>query len=227
VGCDREDPQCNLAHSFDHGWAVPIAQDFIRSVMEAHPERRFVLMGHSLGPTIIRDALRRLFVNECFPVFDRIDHLILLSGGNRGVAVACGANECGVNNTMRGRSACEIGNRDAYAPSCFQLALSGPNEEDHTPCADGYTAFGATDACGGNVVRYTTLVIEDYEQTPQDLCVSEATSLLSGDATNLTFPVSEVDESCYFWCGALKNHIASARSLMAMDIIMGDFLGVD
>ncbi len=218
--CDPSNPICNMPHSFNHGWATPLTMHFIRSVMEANPERRVALIGHSLGVTIIRDALRRLFTRDGFNPYPQVAHVIGLSGGNRGVSETCGASECGVNNTLRGDCACEIGNRDAYMATCFQRALSGPEDQDHIPCADGCNAYGAAGVCGDHSVRYTTLVMADREDgTQEDLCVSERSSRLDG-ADNRTIAVESKDESCYFLCGVLRNHFSSARSQEAIDTVL-------
>lgn len=206
----------NAAKNMDHGWAVPITQHFIRAAMEAHPDRRFVVVGFSLGVTVTRDALRRLSVNEGFDVFSRLDHAIYMAGANHGVSSFA---LCGSNPTMRGRVACQMGNRAAFAPTEFLLPLNGAMGEHETPCADGQTAFGRADACGDNAVRYTTIVMEDLpggEQ--QDLFVSEASSALRG-ADNRTIGLNDVDESNYFFCGLFRNHYGAARSEAAMDVV--------
>lgn len=206
----------NAAKNMDHGWAVPITQHFIRSAMEAHPDRRFVIMGFSLGVTVARDALRRLAVNDGFDVFSRLDHAIYLAGANHGVSSFA---LCGSNPTMRGRVACEMGNRAAFAPTDFLRPLNGAEGEYETPCADGESAFGLEGACGGNTVQYTTIVMEDLpggEQ--QDLFVSEASSALRG-ADNRTIGLNDVDESNYFFCGLFRNHYGAARSEAALEVV--------
>jgi pimeloyl-ACP methyl ester carboxylesterase len=223
TGSDPADcmgPTCNVAHTMDHGWGVPIVMHFIRSVAAAHPDRQLALIGHSFGVTVIRDALRRLDVNEHADLWPRIDEVILLSGGNHGVSMACGFSECGVNTTMRGRAACQIGNRDAWEPNCWSLPLSGPAGAWETPCADGDSAFGRTGACGGHAVQYTTIVISnDDAGTPQDICVSEQAAMLQG-ADNETLAGTSIDESDYFLCGVLETHFASQRSLEAMNLVL-------
>ena len=106
--CDlQNDPECNSPHSFNHGWSTPIAQHFIYSAMKAFPDRDFVLIGHSLGVTIIRDALRRLLLHygphsddKSFNPYAQLDRVILLSGGNRGVSSGCG------HGGMTGKDSC-------------------------------------------------------------------------------------------------------------------------
>ncbi|HSO38784.1 MAG TPA: hypothetical protein VLT33_39915, partial [Labilithrix sp.] len=44
----------NAGLNFDHGWAVPILQHFIDSVMTAFPDRQLSLAAFSVGPTIAR-----------------------------------------------------------------------------------------------------------------------------------------------------------------------------
>lgn len=211
---------CNVAHTMDHGWGVPIVMHFIDRVAAAHPNRHLALVGHSFGATVIRDALRRLHVNENAGLWSRIDDVILLSGGNHGVSVACGFGECGVNTTMRGRAACQIGNRDAWQPNCWSLALNGPSGAWEAPCADGDSAYGTAGACSGHVVDHTTIVIsDDSNGTPQDICVSEQAAMVKG-GENLTVAGTSIDESDYFACGVLETHFASQRSLEAMNLVL-------
>lgn len=206
----------NAAKNMDHGWAVPIAQHFIRATMEANPGRRFVVVGFSLGVTVIRDALRRLYVNEGFNPFGQLDHAILMAGANHGVSSFA---LCGANPTMRGRVACQMGNRAAFEPTSFLQPLNGPGGAYETPCADGNSAYGAAGACEGNTVRYTTIVMEDLPTgEQQDLFVSQASAALAG-ADNRTIGLNDVDQSNYFFCGLFRNHYGAARSEAALEVV--------
>jgi pimeloyl-ACP methyl ester carboxylesterase len=207
----------NAAKNMDHGWGVPIVQHFVRAVLEANPGRHVSLVGHSFGVTVIRDALRRLFVEEGFPVFERVDDLVLLAGSNHGVSTFA---LCGANPTMRGRVACEMGNRAAYSPTEFMGPLNGPDGAFESPCADGSTAFGATNACGGHRVEYTTIVMRDKENgEQQDIFVSEASSRLLG-AHNRLIGLNDFDQTDYFFCGLFKDHYGPARALPALEVVM-------
>jgi pimeloyl-ACP methyl ester carboxylesterase len=218
--CDCDDITiCNFTNTMDHGWGVPIVMHFIQSVADAYPDRRISIVGHSFGVTVIRDALRRLHRNG-YPVFSRLQDVVLASGGNHGVSSYCGYNCCGQCPHMRGTCACEMGNRDAFEPTCFSRPLSGPDGAWEAPCADGQTAFGCPDACGGNAVAYTTVVMEDMADGSQrDVCVSEASAELRGTA-NLTISLDSVDLTNYFFCGFLDNHFGSIRSGEGLDTIM-------
>jgi hypothetical protein len=146
--------------------------------------------------------------------------VVLLSGANHGVSSYCGYDCCGQCATMRGRCACEMGFRDAFEPTCFSLALNGPGGAWETPCADGQTAFGRGDACGGHAVRYTTIVMEDeVDGSQRDLCTSESSAALAG-AENYTIALESPDLSDYFYCTLLQNHFGSQRSLEALNLIM-------
>lgn len=207
----------NAAKNMDHGWGVPIVQHFVRSVLEAYPDRHISVIGHSFGATVIRDALRRLFVNDGLPIWGRIDDVVLLAGGHHGVSTFA---LCGANPTMRGRVTCEMGNRAAYSPTDFMSPLNGPGGAWETPCSDGSSAFGATNACGGNTVEYTTIVMRDKENgEQQDIFVSEASSRLAG-ADNQLIGLNEFDQTDYFFCGLFKDHYGPARALPALEIIM-------
>lgn len=223
TGSDPADcmgPTCNVAHTMDHGWGVPIVMHFIERVAAAYPNRHLAIVGHSFGATVIRDALRRLHVKKNAGLWSRIDDVILLSGGNHGVSTACGFGECGTNTTMRGRAACQIGNRDAWQPNCWSLPLNGSSGAWETPCADGDSAYGQTGVCGNHVIKYTTIVIsDDSNGTPQDICVSEQAAMVKG-GENLTVAGTSVDESDYFACGVLETHFASQRSLEAMNMVL-------
>ncbi len=217
-----DDPQGNndtqnAARNVDHGWATPIAQHFIESAMTAWPDRRFTIMGFSLGSTIIRDALRRLHAAGLQP-YARLEDAILLAGAHHGVSTY--AKLCGKNPTMRGRVSCQLGSRDAYAPTDFLVTLNGPNGAWEAPCADGNTAFGGVNACGGNAVSWTTIVMRDIaDGSYQDEFVSEASSHILG-ATNHLIELEDTDPSGYFFNGLLKNHYGAQRSPAALALIM-------
>jgi pimeloyl-ACP methyl ester carboxylesterase len=209
----------NAAKNMDHGWGVPLAQHFIRSVADAYPDRRISLAGFSFGVTVIRDALRRMDVVDGAPLWHRIEDLMLLAGGNHGVSTF---RLCGANPTMRGQVTCEMGDRAAFSPTPFLTTLNGADGSFETPCGDGGLAFGR-DVCEGNTIDYTTIVMQDIPGgTQQDLFVSEASAALSG-ADNVTIGLNDFDESDYFFCGLFKNHYGAARSLVALDHIMTRF----
>lgn len=214
----------NLAQNFDHGWAVPIAQNLFESVMKAYPDRQISIVGHSLGPTVIRDALRRLHRANAKP-FEHVKDLVFLAGANHGVSSY--RSLCGVNPTMRGTVACQLGDRTAYTPTDFLKPLNGPDGAFETPCLDGDVAFGQKGVCGGHKVRYTTIVMADHTDGKQeDEFVSQASSALQG-ANNLTIPIGSVDGTGYFCgqtagqpTGLLKNHFGPARSDAALALVM-------
>jgi pimeloyl-ACP methyl ester carboxylesterase len=218
-----DDPQSNndtenAARNIDHGWATPIAQRFIRSAMEGNPGRRVSVIGFSLGATVIRDALRRLHLEPDFSPWPQLEDVVLLAGANHGVSTY--ARLCGKNPTMRGQVACEMGSRDNFTATDFMRALNGPSGAYETPCSDGETAFGEPDACGGNPVQYTTVVMRDIaDGSYQDEFVSERSSALAG-ADNRLLALEDTDESGYFFNGLLKNHYGAARSKAALDIIV-------
>jgi len=203
----------NAALNFDHGWAVPILQHFIDSVMTAWPDRKISIVGFSVGPTIVRDALRRLHRANKKP-FERIDDLVLAAGANHGVSSF--RKLCGPNPTMRGKVACELGDRTTYTPSPFLEKLNGPNDAWDTPCSDGDTAYGQKGVCGDNKVTYTTIVMKDVKEgTYQDEFVSEGSAHLNG-ANNLTVELTDNDTSNYFYNGLFKNHYGAIRSEAAL-----------
>ena len=212
----------NAARNVDHGWATPLVQHFIGAALEAEPDRRFVLIGFSLGSTIIRDALRRLHLAAADGGVDpwpQLDQVILLAGAHHGVSTF--ARLCGKNPTMRGQVACELGSRDNYAPTDFLSAINGPDGAYETPCADGDSAFGEAGACGGNTVTYTTVVMRDIaDGSYQDEFVSELSSNLDG-AENHLLELTDTDESGYFFDGLLRNHYGASRSQAALDIVVG------
>jgi pimeloyl-ACP methyl ester carboxylesterase len=207
----------NAAQNFDHGWAVPIAQHFFEKVFAAYPDRQFSIVGFSLGPTIIRDALRRMHRANLKP-FERIKDLVLAAGGNHGVSSFRAL--CDKNPTMRGKVACELGDLTAFQPTKFLIPLNGPDGAFETPCLDGNIAFGQSGVCGGHAVRYTTVVMKDKpDGTFQDEFVSEGSSQLKG-ANNLTVPVGNPDVSKYFCDGLLDDHYGAVRSEAGATLIM-------
>ena len=207
----------NAAKNIDHGWYVPILQHFIDSMMTAYPTRKFSIVGFSLGPTVVRDALRRLHRAGKKP-FERIQTLVLASGANHGVSSF--RTLCGTNPTMRGKVACEMGDRTSYSPTTFLTPNNGPNGAYETPCGDGNNAFGQSGVCGGNKVKYVTIVMSDPPNgTLQDEFVSEGSAALAG-ATNLKVGLGDIDTSNYFVKGAFKNHYGAIRSENGLTQIM-------
>ena len=217
---DANDPTNNRSHNMDHGWATPLVQNFIEAaLMEYAGNRKLVVIGHSMGVTTARDALRRTYVRFTNPdddwninPFAHLKNVILLSGGNHGVSTYDGSpagggkHYCAEFKNMKGKVACEMGSRAAYAPTYFGKPLNGPEGLFETPCADGSYAFGHTDACYDdlnttpNVVRYLTIVMEDEQNgTQKDKYVSEQASKLDNDpcVSNQTVPLSAFDTSGY------------------------------
>ncbi len=206
----------NAAQNFDHAWAVPITQHFIDSVLGANPGRKIALVGFSVGPTIIRDALRRLHREKKKP-YERISQLVYAAGGHHGVSTF--RKLCGPNPTMRGKIACELGDRTAFQDTDISRPNNGPNGAWETPCADGKTAYGQSGVCGDHKVRYLTLVMRDVKEgTYQDEFVSEGASALKG-ADNKTVELTDNDDTGYFFNGIFKNHYGALRSSAALDLI--------
>ncbi|MBX3186113.1 MAG: MFS transporter [Labilithrix sp.] len=206
----------NAAMNFDHGWAVPIVEHFIDAVMTAFPDRQLSLVAFSVGPTIARDALRRLHRAKKKP-FERFTHLVFAAGSHHGVSSFRAL--CGTNPTMRGRVACELGDRTSYQPTKFLEPLNGPGGAWETPCLDGDTAFGQRGVCGGHKVSYTTVVMQDVKEgTYQDEFVSEGSAKLQG-ANNLTVSLQDDDLTGYFYNGLFKNHMGAIRSEAALKVI--------
>ena len=207
----------NAGQNFDHGWAVPILEHFIDSVMSAFPDRDLSLVAFSVGPTIARDALRRLHRDGKKP-YERFKDLVFAAGAHHGVSSF--RTLCGTNPTMRGKIACELGDRTSFMPTDFLKPNNGPDGAWETPCSDGDSAFGQKGVCNGHKVTYTTVVMQDVSQgTYQDEFVSEGSAKLNG-ATNLTVGLTDNDLSNYFYNGLFKNHMGSIRSDAALKIIV-------
>lgn len=222
----------NPFFNIDHGWATPMLQSLIKSVMTNNPSRQVAVIGHSLGVTVIRDALRRLYVEHkagttgAVNPFAQLADVILLSGANHGVAngqVLCEGTRA-VN--MSGQIACQMGDRGAFTPTGFSMAINGPSDVFSTPCADGDYAFGDHAACDDNVVDYTTVTMEDIpDGNLQDEFVSEGSSMLdNGDCVeNVLITLGDYDTSGYFFTGApgfFANHFGSPRSNAGMQLIL-------
>lgn len=208
----------NPAKNFDHGWATPILEATIRSLHKKYPTRKINMAGFSLGSTIIRDALRRMHHRGEAP-FTYVHALHLASGANHGVVTfptLCGDPANPTNKTMRGTVACQLGNRDGFAPTPFLTPLNGTAGAFETPCADGNTAYGQKNVCGGNKVLYTTVVYKDPPNGPlQDEFVSQTSAALLG-ADNKT--VDQDDVTTYFLNGIFKHHNGSIRSVQGVAI---------
>lgn len=224
----------NPALNVDHGWSVPIAQEFIKRVAENESDRRISVIGFSLGATVVRDALRRLFVefqdgDWDVNIFTRLQDVIVASGAQHGVSTGA---LCGTNNTMRGTITCEMGQRNQYTQTGFHTPLGGPSfdagEGDtgywyESPCADGSYAFGLRDVCGDNAVQYTTITMSDLQDgTQQDAFTSEYASRLFPDACvdNVVNGLNDFDTSGYFLNGLFRNHYGAVRSQISLDTIV-------
>jgi hypothetical protein len=203
----------NPAKNMDHGWTVPIFEALVRSVHKKYPTRKINVSGFSLGTTIIRDALRRMHHRGEKP-FEYVHAVHLVSGANHGVKgylTLCGGTPSNpTNKTMAGKCSCQMGNRDAYAPTPFSAVLNGPDGAYETPCADGINAYGQVNVCGLNRVIYTTAVHRDLpDGTLEDEFVSQQSAFLKG-ADNR--PVAQDDTSKYFGNGAYPHHYGAIRS---------------
>jgi hypothetical protein len=224
----------NAAKNYDHGWAVPIVESLLTNLFEQYPApRMFNIAGFSVGPTVIRDALRRMFRKGLNP-FARIHALHYASGGNHGVATY--ATDCGKESSpavtgMAGLAACQLGNRTNYTVTPFELPLNGGSPPDipsfDTPCADGITAYGETGVCGCNKVVYTTVVFADEPNgTLLDEFVSQTSSALVG-ANNMTVtqpepgvctPAGSTTCTGYFFYPNYEYHYGSIRSAQGIAI---------
>jgi pimeloyl-ACP methyl ester carboxylesterase len=207
----------NAGLNFNHGWATPILENMLEAMIKNNPDKKISLVGFSLGSTIIRDALRRLHRRGVKP-FEHVKSVVLGSGAHHGVSTF--RKLCGPNPTMRGKVACELGDRTSYQPTDFLKPLNGPDGAFETPCADGNTAFGQSGVCGGNKVSYTTIVMKDIKEgSYQDEFVSEGSSALKG-ANNLKVELTDNDLSGYFYNGLFKNHYGAIRSEAGLKLIM-------
>jgi hypothetical protein len=207
----------NAGQNFDHGWGVPILEHFIESVLTSNPDRKISIVGFSVAPTMIRDSLRRLHRAKKKP-YGRVKDLVLAAGAHHGVSTF--RKLCGPNPTMRGKIACELGDRTTYQPTAFSAPINGPGGAWETPCLDGETAFGQKGVCDQNKVRYTTLVMQDVKEgTFQDEFVSQGASKLEG-AKNLTVSLTDNDLSTYFYNGIFKNHYGAIRSEAGLKLLM-------
>jgi pimeloyl-ACP methyl ester carboxylesterase len=230
----------NAAGNIDHGWSTPILQGLIKAVMINNPNRKIALVGHSLGVTVMRDALRRLYVeyvnantgtlaaSTAVNPFTQVSHVIMGSGANHGVSTFDPPNAlCASNPTMRGTIVCEMGSRANYVQTYFHEPLNGPRDLFATPCADGDFAFGKTGQCGGNVVKYFTITMTDIQQGAnyQDLYVSESASRIDmpGCVVNKLTTLNDYDTSGYFSKGFIANHFGSVRSEAGLKLVM-DYL---
>lgn len=227
---DDYDVMANPNRNIDHGWSVPMLQALVNAVMTNNPDREVALIGHSLGTTMIRDAMRRMYIDFLDEVqgavnpFTQLADVILASGANHGVSTGplC-------DPTVRNMSiavTCEMGDRGAFVPTYFSTVNNGPNDLFGAPCADGSYAYGAEDQCDGNVVDYTTITMEDLpDGNFQDEFVSEASAGLDLEpcVDNELVSLSDFDRSGFFFDalpGFLANHFGSIRSDAGMAIIL-------
>ncbi len=223
----------------DHGWATPLVQSLLKALMKENPSRKVAIIGHSLGVTVARDALRRNFIEYINDVDGAVNpyiqttKMILLGGANHGVSTY---NYCTYYSTMRGSVTCQMGDRNDYTPTDFNKALNGVDDAYATPCADGKTLFGGgvygdkNEFCGNSAVKYYTITMEDPESGDlQDEFVSESSAGLFTSfngikyAENLTVTLDDYDSSAYFITSLpafLANHYGAARSNKGTTLIM-------
>ena len=215
----------NTAANIDHGWAVPMLESLIKSVIANNEGREISLVGHSLGVTVIRDALRRLW-NERdeeggINPFAYVHDVVLLSGANHGVSSGA---LCEGNDTMRGTVACEMGDLATGEETYFNRGLNGPSDVWSVPCADGLYAYGVDDACGGNAVEYTTVTMRDLEGGAlQDEFVSEESSRLNAPeecVDNELIELTDYDASGFFFGGLFASHFGSARAAAGVTLVL-------
>lgn len=205
----------NAAQNLDHGWAVPILEHFIESVLAAWPEQKVSILGFSVGPTIVRDALRRLHRADKKP-FSRVKDLVLVAGSHHGVSTFC--KLCGAPDDARAR---RLRARRPHVVPADGVPHAAERAERRLgdACVNGEAAFGQEGVCGGNKVSYTTLVMKDVKEgTLHDEFVSEGSSRLKG-ARNPTVELSDDDASGYFYNGLFKNHYGALRSEPALKIL--------
>lgn len=218
----------NPAKNYDHGWAVPIVESLLTNLFAQYPApRMFNIAGFSVGPTVIRDALRRMLRKGLNP-FVRIHALHYASGGHHGVSTydsECKSEMTPANSTMAGLAACQLGNLVNYKLTPFETPLNGGQPDVasfDTPCSDGTTAYGQTGVCGGNKVVYTTVVFADQPNgSLLDEFVSQASAALIG-ATNMTVTETEPGTctgtgsamTCqgYFYYPNFQHHYGAIRS---------------
>jgi hypothetical protein len=231
--------------NIDHGWSVPILESLIQSVMTANPDKKISLVGHSLGGTIIQDAIRRTYNAYKAGSFSinplaQIHGVVLASGAIHGVAG--GTTACNLYTTMRGSVNCELGDRDNYSPTDFHNVNNGPSDLFAVPCADGSYAYGKQGECGGNTIQWFTTTIQDPANGMlADEFVSQSAARINMDnydATNKTVvspdcvdnhvnPQSDYDSSGFFFDlgtypfqGFLANHFGTIRSDEGMAYIV-------
>jgi pimeloyl-ACP methyl ester carboxylesterase len=180
----------DAAGNIDHGWASPILESLVESVIKANPNQKISLVGHSLGTTVIMDALRRTYKRFKAGTFSdnpyaHIHSVVLASGAVHGVAG--GDANCALYTTMRGAVNCEMGDRANYKPTAFDKVNEGPEDLFAVPCADGSYAFGEKDACGGNTIQWFTTTIQDPPSGPlMDEFVSESAARVNMDKYDAT-----------------------------------------
>lgn len=221
----------NAYRNIDHGWAVPMLQSLLAAVIDDNPGRQVSIVAHSLGATVTRDALRRMYVGwkngdaGAINPYAHLKDVVLLSGANHGVAngdLLCTS----FPTQMRGTVTCEMGDRAAFVPTYFTKRINGPSDLFAAPCADGDYAFGEHGQCDGNVVQYTTVTMQDVPGGMlQDEFVSEASSKLDLEpcVDNELIGLGDYDSSGFFFTafpGFIANHFGSPRSDAGMQIIL-------
>lgn len=218
----------------DHAWDVPLFQALVKSLITNYPNRKLSFVTHSLGTTTTRDGLRRMYnefkagVAGSVNPYEHVQDLVYASGANHGVG--SGTALCQLldpaNPNTRYTVACELADRIAYQPSYFLAPNNGPNDLWAAPCADGSYAFGDRDACGGNIIQYTTLTMVDIAAGAlQDEFVSEASARLDldGCVDNHLTTLADIDRSGFFFTGgwgAFAAHFGVVRADVGLDYIV-------
>lgn len=226
----------NYYLNFDHGWAVPILQQLITAVIKNNPDRQISLVGHSLGSTIIRDAIRRNFVafaegkTGAVNPLPRIKDIVLLHPANHGVANY--ETNCGVYSSMQGTASCELGDRNDFTPTYFIKPLNGQDDAFVSPCGDGLHAYGGNaliennidSLCKDNTIQYTTITMKDAITSAgklRDEFVTEDSAKLNSEyCENIVLGLDDYDPSGYYFGGRLANHYAAVRSEKGIETVI-------
>ena len=127
---------------------------------------------HGLGATTVRDALRRLWVENQdgkwdVNIFSRVETVVVASGANHGVVSF--SKQCGLNLTMRGTVTCETSRLKLFTPrsrarrTAMALAgavVSNPTAKN-TTSRSGWRRASSTASSG----LYTTRTVPPRART--------------------------------------------------------------
>ncbi len=213
---------------YSTGWAVPIVQNLIKSILINYPSRKISIIAHSSGTIFARDAVRRLFseyINEqagAVNPLPRIKDIILLNAINHGYTDFSEPLACETDFSQSTQNICQIGFIELPATE-FMKRINGTRDKWTTPCGDGQYAFNLEGYCQDNNIRYYSIMLDEDKTNKlyfDSITTIESASLNSPYCENIRLSTSAYDSSGFYGKGDEAYHYGGNRSDEGMELII-------